>query len=736
VQYLTEVTDERPQTLKLASRKLFKLFKYSVHLMKKEVVLFFVLCFTLFSVLYTVNATLPGVPEAGAGTCIYHCDESLQRCAEGCPCLYTKDDGTCGTLDEARQKLEETNSNLEPQSSCKTEEEIDAEYQEKLKTLPNVENSPCKGILAALASTWVSPNSGLDVSCDYFYDDLNAPQAVAHGCAQLENELLACRKQESADWDTKNTAITAWKNQQEADRQACEQKQAQINAEQQQTQEQEIQNTNPPTTIRDEDFWHSSQALEEMQQCFNNCPTGYTCVYGKTYNGCGRIPKDKNQKCIDACPEDYICTYDVSSDSCTQVSAAQLPNGKEQQCRSSCASFYVCSWENGQCIKRIPEAQLAQARQVVGSAIDSWRNKAAQLPLKKVSDDQGNSVATDSLKLQGVGTSLPEVDIEYPISNRKIGEVVSAKLPEGATVISITTTLRQPTADATMAVSVIYGKDWQKYKGANGAPDYPIASGEQVDKMLVVNTKNNDQPYSDYSQALIEYSTTSDSYAYSSSDSRVTPEQLKSQQDFFKYLESKSNAAQYQQNNPHGYTFDQFANLLLGEQAPSNSAKGIGVAIYNENTKTWEKLPSWKIGCEGNTCRYAALAPHLSTFAIILKNPSTPSLTSFWVLLIIVLVEIAVVIFLHWFLKKKEGKKGKSTAKGTASLVLGIIGIIFFLAPYIAILLSGLALVFSLSQKRTNPTKNATTGFVLSIIGLCLSGILFISMMIGMLAFG
>ena len=81
--------------------------------MKKEVILVLVFSIVfLVSILYSVHADgeLARVSEAGTAKCAFNCYEDLQRCAPGCPCYYTKSDGTCGTREKANQYLESEGS--------------------------------------------------------------------------------------------------------------------------------------------------------------------------------------------------------------------------------------------------------------------------------------------------------------------------------------------------------------------------------------------------------------------------------------------------------------------------------------------------------------------------------------------------------------------------------------------------------------------------------------------------
>lgn len=69
-------------------------------------------------------------------------------------------------------------------------------------------------------------------------------------------------------------------------------------------------------------------------------------------------------------------------------------------------------------------------------------------------------------------------------------------------------------------------------------------------------------------------------------------------------------------------------------------------------------------------------------------------------------------------IKKEEQKP--STARGTASLVLGILSICLTIMPYFSIPMGILGIIFSNLQRRVKETSVATAGLVLSIIGVVL----------------
>ncbi len=68
--------------------------------------------------------------------------------------------------------------------------------------------------------------------------------------------------------------------------------------------------------------------------------------------------------------------------------------------------------------------------------------------------------------------------------------------------------------------------------------------------------------------------------------------------------------------------------------------------------------------------------------------------------------------------------KEQSNKFGIASLVVGILSIVLFIMPYIALPLGILAIVFYAMQKKRGITGNATTGLILGIIGLAISVIM------------
>ena len=79
-------------------------------------------------------------------------------------------------------------------------------------------------------------------------------------------------------------------------------------------------------------------------------------------------------------------------------------------------------------------------------------------------------------------------------------------------------------------------------------------------------------------------------------------------------------------------------------------------------------------------------------------------------------------------------EKNESNGKGIASMVLGIVSLLFFWMPYITIFLSIVGIVLAVLQNKTYKNGIATTGLVTSIIGLVLSAILLFFLIIGMIA--
>lgn len=75
-----------------------------------------------------------------------------------------------------------------------------------------------------------------------------------------------------------------------------------------------------------------------------------------------------------------------------------------------------------------------------------------------------------------------------------------------------------------------------------------------------------------------------------------------------------------------------------------------------------------------------------------------------------------------------------TTSWGIASLVLGIIGLLLFLAPYIGLFLSILAIVFYGVQKKYHSTGMALGGLVTGIIGVVINAILLI-FVVGLFSF-
>lgn len=98
-----------------------------------------------------------------------------------------------------------------------------------------------------------------------------------------------------------------------------------------------------------------------------------------------------------------------------------------------------------------------------------------------------------------------------------------------------------------------------------------------------------------------------------------------------------------------------------------------------------------------------------------------------WTIIILELIFIAGLRFWTDRKIKKPNKKDKSVSKGMIGLVLGILGILLFLLPYFGLVLSAIALSLSRIQIANNPSKYATWGRILGIVGIILNAIVLLS---------
>ena len=81
-------------------------------------------------------------------------------------------------------------------------------------------------------------------------------------------------------------------------------------------------------------------------------------------------------------------------------------------------------------------------------------------------------------------------------------------------------------------------------------------------------------------------------------------------------------------------------------------------------------------------------------------------------------------------------KKNKVThAWGIASLVLGIVSLLLFIAPYFGLPLAILAIVFHSKQKKIEPTGVSTGGLVTGIIGIVINSIMLFIVLVALLIF-
>ena len=273
------------------------------------------------------------------------------------------------------------------------------------------------------------------------------------------------------------------------------------------------------------------------------------------------------------------------------------------------------------------------------------------------------------------------------------GEKINVALPKGSSIQNIEAITARSLQDATMTVTVIDEVALNKAvpllggKGIIGNPDYPIP------------------------QAPLG-----------------PPEAGKySVKEYFSVENSMSADA-----NPL-VPFYEKAWFKFSLESSVEAAKNTVLLRYNKDANKWNPLPTQHILSVVPTGLYefTAESPGTSYFAIVVEKQKSSAMVG-WIILGVILIELAALIGAYRLLRRKTeklGKEHKPKGKGITSLVLGILGIILFWFPPIGFLLAGLSIIFSKIQAMMKPTGLSTAGLVLGIIGVCLNTIILFSIM-------
>jgi Tfp pilus assembly protein PilV len=231
----------------------------------------FLISLSFVSAIGELDGKLAGVPEAGPAVCAFHCNEDLQRCAPGCPCRYTKSDGTCGTREEANQELENQESEygvVGPERSFDSTEAKEV-YEDTLK------NGNAATLYSKLLSErrdkldwqYIACNDPYLESCrratDNYYELCGAPGHEAEKAAGEQREK-ECASKVTADFTAFENAIKdAYNLGLEDYRTLQSQQQAKALAQQQNYNQQDTQESGTGTQSL-------NQNAKEMLTKFNN----------------------------------------------------------------------------------------------------------------------------------------------------------------------------------------------------------------------------------------------------------------------------------------------------------------------------------------------------------------------------------------------------------------------------------------------------------------------------------
>lgn len=206
----------------------------------------------------------------------------------------------------------------------------------------------------------------------------------------------------------------------------------------------------------------------------------------------------------------------------------------------------------------LPQQQEdAEARQ----RFDAMEQQATALPAREIPGAGNTTVGTNTPGNSGKTTPVP-VTAGYGVANVKEGQVVKAEVPEGSLLSKVVLTSGQNIGDGTLSIEISDSATPQFLRAEEDVPPPDPRIWKRLNYLRVSST-DNQKDTRPWSQAMFEF----------------------------------------------------FLPLTPDVVQPDAA-----MLRWNRDRKAWDSLPTSQIGCSRTSCRFVAVSPGTSIFAITIKK--------------------------------------------------------------------------------------------------------------------
>lgn len=310
---------------------------------------------------------------------------------------------------------------------------------------------------------------------------------------------------------------------------------------------------------------------------------------------------------------------DVRNGTVWEPKAAQSHTETDSNCQASCNSAYTS------CTKACPNFKELQGKIVAAASkamsdfqqaktnpatmpqpkpltykFNNLEKDATKIESNEVVDENGKALEASTLK-NGLGKSLPEVNLKFPTGKVEKGQYLETVVRGDATstlpVDKILFAPKDSIDDGTMTVTI----------GDNTKPELFIGASQAKGQ-------------SDYEKPNVEPDhSLYDTLDFIRIDAKVKPHASNQyvDGDFVDVLFSMVKAVKGMVSNPLGTA--QYPN----PEAAIDANATVELLHFNKKTSHWDELSTEKAACFEGGCRFTAESPGASTFALVVKKKTS-----------------------------------------------------------------------------------------------------------------